>query len=70
VSAPPHAVRRVMEVLGTQTRHLTVAGLADSAQVSRTTVRQVLGELDAEGKLDIRRDWWPHGYLLTEQART
>jgi DNA-binding IclR family transcriptional regulator len=64
---PFDARGRVMETLRTATQHLTIADLARAAQVSTTTVRTVLDSLDAEGRLDIDRDW-PNSYLLQPAA--
>jgi len=64
------ATERVMELLRTDVTHQTVAELARRAQVSRTTVKNVIRPLERDGKLDVSRREWPHGYLLKPEVRT
>ena len=64
------AAERVMALLRAETAHQTIAGLAHSAQVSRTTAAKVIRRLEREDKLDVSRRHWPHGYLLKPEART
>jgi response regulator of citrate/malate metabolism len=64
------ATGRVVELLNSETQHRTIAGVAHSAQVSRTTAAKVIRQLEAEGKLSVNRRNWPNGYLLKPEART
>jgi len=63
------ATERVMALLRSETTHQTIAALACRAQVSRTTVANVIRPLEREGKLDVDRRNWPNGYLLKPEAR-
>jgi hypothetical protein len=63
------ATERVMALLRSETMHRTIAGLAHSAQVSRTTVAKVIRGLERDSKLDVNRRTWPNGYRLTPEAR-
>jgi hypothetical protein len=63
------ATERVMTLLRSETTHETISGLARRAQVSRTTVANVIRPLDHDGQLDVAGAPGRTAYLLKPEAR-
>jgi hypothetical protein len=51
--------------LRSEDQYKTIAAIArESGGVSRETVRALMRQLEAEGRVDVDRHAWPNGYRL------